>query len=69
MSFSPSKILRSIARYYLDLAEAYAKINELEKAQEYIERAFEVLDKKDCPCLEAKSKNLLQIIKELKRVI
>jgi len=63
-----------IAKYYLELAEKTIELassqGDLIKALEYIKKVEEIENREDCiPCLEAKKKNLLAIVRELKKVI
>ena len=66
-----NRFRKKLAKMYLDLAEAYARVMEFERAKEYIDKAVQLLESDSVclECLEKRAENLLSIIKELKKVI
>ena len=71
MRVNLKRFKKELIRTYLDIAELYAKTLELDKAKEYLEKAAALMENEDI-CLEcrmARARNLIEIIREMKRVI
>ena len=67
------KMKKEMAKLYLEVAEWYAKSLEFDKAKEFIDKAVQLIEgnnEGECIiCKVSKANNLIQIIRELKKVI